>query len=158
MNVKIGTEAAQFPEKEYINGISVAVRCVCCGPEAGRYEIQAQLRMALKNLNIITTVTWRWTFLHRWGEQTRWLLFRGFFCHPPVFSPDFCHIFSRFFCKLYVDFIVYSRCYQLIKLSKSKSAILAVLKKLWFFRFCDIFVPANIFPVVFGKIKLKNSS
>jgi hypothetical protein len=26
MNVKIGTEAAQFPEKEYINGISVAVR------------------------------------------------------------------------------------------------------------------------------------
>jgi hypothetical protein len=27
MNVKIGTEAAQFPEKEYINGIFVAVRC-----------------------------------------------------------------------------------------------------------------------------------
>jgi hypothetical protein len=25
MNVEIGTEAAQFPEKEYINGISVAV-------------------------------------------------------------------------------------------------------------------------------------
>ncbi len=25
MNVKIGTEAAQFPEKEYINGIFVAV-------------------------------------------------------------------------------------------------------------------------------------
>ena len=29
MNVEIGTEAAQFPEKEYINGISLAVgRCV----------------------------------------------------------------------------------------------------------------------------------
>jgi hypothetical protein len=26
MNVKIGTEAAQFPEKEYINGIFFAVR------------------------------------------------------------------------------------------------------------------------------------
>jgi hypothetical protein len=26
MNVKIETEAAQFPEKEYINGIFVAVR------------------------------------------------------------------------------------------------------------------------------------
>jgi hypothetical protein len=26
MNVEIGTEAAQFPEKEYINGISVAVK------------------------------------------------------------------------------------------------------------------------------------
>ena len=25
MNVKIGAEAAQFPEKEYINGIAVAV-------------------------------------------------------------------------------------------------------------------------------------
>jgi hypothetical protein len=26
MNVEIGAEAAQFPEKEYINGFSVAVR------------------------------------------------------------------------------------------------------------------------------------
>jgi hypothetical protein len=26
MNVKIGTEAAQFPEKEYISGIFLAVR------------------------------------------------------------------------------------------------------------------------------------
>ncbi len=41
MNVEIGTEAAQFPEKEYINGIAVAVHskkstcqeapCVCAG-------------------------------------------------------------------------------------------------------------------------------
>jgi hypothetical protein len=29
MNVEIGTEAAQFPEKEYINGIFVAVRVDC---------------------------------------------------------------------------------------------------------------------------------
>jgi hypothetical protein len=27
MNVEIGAEAAQFPEKEYINGIAVAVWC-----------------------------------------------------------------------------------------------------------------------------------
>jgi hypothetical protein len=26
MNVEVGTEAAQFPEKEYLNGIFVAVR------------------------------------------------------------------------------------------------------------------------------------
>jgi hypothetical protein len=28
MHVEIGTEAAQFPEKEYINGIFVAVHAV----------------------------------------------------------------------------------------------------------------------------------
>jgi hypothetical protein len=27
MNVEIGTDAAQFPEKEYINGIFLAVKC-----------------------------------------------------------------------------------------------------------------------------------
>jgi hypothetical protein len=30
MNVEIGTEAAQFPEKEYINGIFVAVQYAAC--------------------------------------------------------------------------------------------------------------------------------
>jgi hypothetical protein len=29
MNVEIGAEAAQFPEKEYINGITVAVLAEC---------------------------------------------------------------------------------------------------------------------------------
>jgi hypothetical protein len=28
MNVEIGTESAQFPEKEYTNGIAVAVHAV----------------------------------------------------------------------------------------------------------------------------------
>ncbi len=28
MNVEIGTEAAQFPEKEYISGIFLAVQCI----------------------------------------------------------------------------------------------------------------------------------
>ncbi len=28
MTVEIGTEAAQFPEKEYINGIFLAVHCL----------------------------------------------------------------------------------------------------------------------------------
>ncbi len=31
MNVEIGADAAQFPEKEYINGIAFAVYCI---PEA----------------------------------------------------------------------------------------------------------------------------
>jgi hypothetical protein len=31
MNVEIGTEAAQFPEKEYINGIFVAVHEISRG-------------------------------------------------------------------------------------------------------------------------------
>jgi hypothetical protein len=30
MNVEIGTEAAQFPEKEYLNGIFVAVQDFFC--------------------------------------------------------------------------------------------------------------------------------
>jgi hypothetical protein len=30
MNVEIGTEAAQFPEKEFINGIFVAVHADSC--------------------------------------------------------------------------------------------------------------------------------
>jgi hypothetical protein len=29
MNVEIGAEAAQFPEKEYINGIAFAVQTYC---------------------------------------------------------------------------------------------------------------------------------
>jgi hypothetical protein len=29
MNVEIGAEAALFPEKEYINGIAVAVQSTC---------------------------------------------------------------------------------------------------------------------------------
>jgi hypothetical protein len=32
MNVEIGTEAAQFPEKEYINGIFLAVCADCVAP------------------------------------------------------------------------------------------------------------------------------
>jgi hypothetical protein len=36
MNLEIGTEAVQFPEKEYINGIFLAVLCTCSGEgEAG---------------------------------------------------------------------------------------------------------------------------
>jgi hypothetical protein len=32
MNVEIGTEAALFPEKEYINGIAVAVHIIDLPP------------------------------------------------------------------------------------------------------------------------------
>ncbi len=36
MNVEIGAEAAQFPEKEYINGIAVAVYCTL--PDSSELE------------------------------------------------------------------------------------------------------------------------
>ncbi len=48
MNVEFGTEAAQFPEKEYINGIFLAVRhtvptgAVCDMPQFIYEEIQIQ--------------------------------------------------------------------------------------------------------------------
>jgi hypothetical protein len=35
MNVEIGTEAAQFPEKEYINGIFLAVQTLTVGAWLG---------------------------------------------------------------------------------------------------------------------------
>jgi hypothetical protein len=38
MNVEIGAEAALFPEKEYINGIAVAVRNSPPPPHLGAYE------------------------------------------------------------------------------------------------------------------------
>jgi hypothetical protein len=41
MNVEIGAEAAQFPEKEYINGIAVAVRVMkVCTANEGPVRIQ----------------------------------------------------------------------------------------------------------------------
>jgi hypothetical protein len=47
MNVEIGAEAALFPEKEYINGIAVAVQCTtssyclsCVGPDALRLPVR----------------------------------------------------------------------------------------------------------------------
>jgi hypothetical protein len=40
MNVEIGAEAAQFPEKEYINGIAVAVRpSIEFSPDGEIYDI-----------------------------------------------------------------------------------------------------------------------
>jgi hypothetical protein len=39
--VEIGAEAALFPEKEYINGIAVAVLAALVGPVAAGKEIEA---------------------------------------------------------------------------------------------------------------------
>ncbi len=39
MNVEIGAEAALFPEKEYINGIAVAVRYEGFAQKENRKEI-----------------------------------------------------------------------------------------------------------------------
>jgi hypothetical protein len=44
MNVKIGTEAAQFPEKEYINGIFLAVNHITFRP------ILSDATVPLKNI------------------------------------------------------------------------------------------------------------
>ncbi len=38
MNVEIGAEATQFPEKEYINGIAVAVKYKCGNYSWGRIQ------------------------------------------------------------------------------------------------------------------------
>ncbi len=41
MNVEIGAEAAQFPEKEYVNGIFIAVNvCVCTEKRTIYYFLQ----------------------------------------------------------------------------------------------------------------------
>ncbi len=42
MNVEIGTEAAQFPEKEYINGIFVAVWPLLAGAATWRAQTTAR--------------------------------------------------------------------------------------------------------------------
>jgi hypothetical protein len=47
MNVEIGTEAAQFPEKEYINGISLAVKYGRAILIIKRYEILRSSRVAI---------------------------------------------------------------------------------------------------------------
>jgi hypothetical protein len=39
MNVEIGAEAAQFPEKEYTNGIAFAVRDQVVGGKRGGYYV-----------------------------------------------------------------------------------------------------------------------
>ena len=38
MNVEIGTEAAQFPEKEYINGIYVRLPYITYVMQSGRFS------------------------------------------------------------------------------------------------------------------------
>jgi hypothetical protein len=71
----------EIPRKGILNGISVAVRCVYCGSEAGRYEILEEPQHY--HYCDIKLDQGR-AFLHPWGEQTEWLLFRGFLCHPPI--------------------------------------------------------------------------
>jgi hypothetical protein len=52
MNVEIGAEAAQFPEKEYINGIAVAVH-VC-----GRIHMRKGDREVMRELMKVREKSW----------------------------------------------------------------------------------------------------
>ncbi len=50
MNVEIGSEAAQFPEKEYVNGIAVAVctKYLCPNSQqAGQEAVPGRLSLSL---------------------------------------------------------------------------------------------------------------
>ncbi len=47
MNVEIRTEAAQFPEKEYINGIFVAV-CVPIAQQAEQVVVLGRLSLSMR--------------------------------------------------------------------------------------------------------------
>jgi hypothetical protein len=56
MNVEIGTKAAQFPEKEYINGIFLAVRSSAC-----EYQLQGgcgwiYVRVGVQLCNVIASL------------------------------------------------------------------------------------------------------
>jgi hypothetical protein len=52
MNVEIGAEASLFPEKEYINGIAVAVcRKGCKNPEGFKRDSQTIIQLLNKRLN-----------------------------------------------------------------------------------------------------------
>jgi hypothetical protein len=47
MNVEIGAETAQFPEKEYINGIAVAVWTIICkSRKTWKNKVRFEARMA----------------------------------------------------------------------------------------------------------------
>jgi hypothetical protein len=50
MNVEIGTEAAQFPEKEYINGIFVAV-CVKRKKICYKFNLQKESQQKISFTN-----------------------------------------------------------------------------------------------------------
>ncbi len=75
MNVEIGTEAAQFPEKEYINGIFVAVRSTT---EVGLYNFSHLLQTSGKfygtgRLTKIIPVAYP-ILKHPWDQQTKEIL------------------------------------------------------------------------------------
>ncbi len=54
MNVEIGAEAAQFPEKEYINGIAVAVQC-------GMQYFEVNCRPIMRGMQYFELCSWQIT-------------------------------------------------------------------------------------------------
>ncbi len=59
MNVEIGTEAAQFPEKGYINGISVALY-ICFANTIFSLFMTVRLGSALKVPSHQFRSAWKW--------------------------------------------------------------------------------------------------
>jgi hypothetical protein len=53
MNVEIGAEAAQFPEKEYINGIAFAVYAQLRNPTRTEHDCEVITEMLSELLNTI---------------------------------------------------------------------------------------------------------
>jgi hypothetical protein len=67
MNVEIGAEAAQFPEKEYINGIVVAVYALALVPLTVNYFKSCSMQhCATLNLSALLKV-----FLTKFGSKYR---------------------------------------------------------------------------------------
>jgi len=73
MNVEIGTEAAQFPGKEYVNGIFVAV------------QVMANVQVIIWYLYMyMLSVYGRNNYSDAW--RTVQYLARGIFCHDIMIS------------------------------------------------------------------------
>ncbi len=70
MNVEIGAEAALFPEKEYINGIFVAVQpMLCqdvCGPQQPLLHLDVSVYMSLCAPGLVDMLVYKSFVLHPW--------------------------------------------------------------------------------------------
>jgi hypothetical protein len=94
MNVEIGAEAAQFPEKEYINGV-LPLQCTCL---TGYNDVNLSVKMEYKDPSFpllegahigeigatghITDMVWKWGPPLPLGREGGLLLAHGDYCLP----------------------------------------------------------------------------